>query len=54
MNLEIVSASKIVGIEKDCPINPNGHVNIIIGNDFIQVEVTFKLKMKMNVFNLLH
>lgn len=42
VNLEIVSASKIVGIEKDCLINPNGNVNIIIGNDLIKVEVTFK------------
>ena len=41
---EIVSASKIVGIEKKYLINPNGHVEIIIGNDIIKVEVTFKLK----------
>ena len=44
VNLEIVSASKIVGIEKKYLINPNGHVEIIIGNDIIKVEVTFKLK----------
>ena len=42
VNLEIVSASKIVGIEKKYLINPNGHVEIIIGNDIIKVEVTFK------------
>lgn len=42
VNLEIVSASKIIGVEKDCLINPNGNVNIIIGNELIEVEVTFK------------
>lgn len=44
VNLEIVSASKIVGIEKKFLINPSGHVEIIIGNDIIKVEFTFKLK----------
>ena len=39
VNLEIVSASKIVGIEKKYLVNPNGHVEIIIGNDIIKVEV---------------
>ncbi|WP_462316370.1 hypothetical protein [Methanobrevibacter sp.] len=44
VNLEIVSASKIVGIEKDCLVEPNGNVNIIIGNDLIKVEVTFEFE----------
>lgn len=44
VNLEIVSASKIIGVEKDSLLNPDGNVVIIIGNDIIEVEVTFKFK----------
>lgn len=44
VNLEIVSASKIVGTEKECLVNPNGNVDITIGSDVIKVEVTFSFK----------
>ena len=44
VNLEIVSASKIIGIEKQLLTNPDGNVIIIIGKDTIEVEVTFKVK----------
>lgn len=43
VNLEIVSASKIASIKKECHINPNGNVDITIGNEIIKVEVTFEL-----------
>lgn len=41
VNLEIVSASKRIGIEKKCLINPDGNVNITISDHLIEVEVTF-------------
>ena len=44
VNLEIVSASKIMGIKKECLIDPDGNVNIIIGDNVVDVEVIFKLK----------
>ena len=44
VNLEIVSASKIIGIEKELLLNPEGDVVIVIGNDIIEVDVTFKFK----------
>jgi hypothetical protein len=44
VNLEIVSASKILGIEKDCLKSPNGNVTIIIGDNIIDVKVKFEFK----------
>lgn len=44
VNLEIVSASKIIGIGKKLLTNTDGNVTIIIGKDTIDVEVTFKIK----------
>jgi len=44
VNLEIVSASKIMGIDKKCLVNPDGNVTITIKKDIIEVEIVFKLK----------
>ena len=42
VNLEILSASKIIEVEKECLINPDGNVNIIVGSDIVEVKVTFQ------------
>jgi len=44
VNLEIVSASKIMGINQECLVNPDGNVTITIKKDIIEVEIIFKLK----------
>ncbi len=44
VNLEIVSASKIIGVEKDFLVNPDGDVVIVIDDDLIEVKVIFKFK----------
>lgn len=44
VNLEIVSASKIIGVEKESLINPDGDVTIVIGEDIVKVDVVFKFK----------
>ncbi len=43
VNLEMLSASKILNIEKDFLINPNGNVTITISKDIIEVGITFEL-----------
>lgn len=44
MNLEIVSASKIIGIEKNRLLKPTGNVTIMVNPDTIKVEVTFEFE----------
>ncbi len=44
VNLEIVDAAGRMGIDKDCLINPDGHVNITITDEIIDVAVIFKFK----------
>jgi hypothetical protein len=44
VNLEIISASKVIGIEKELLMNPDGKVTIIIGDEVIKVEAIFKFK----------
>ena len=44
VNLEIVSASKIVDVEKDLLVNPDGDVVIVIDDNLIEVEVIFRFK----------
>lgn len=55
VNLEIVSASKIIGCEKDSLINTNGRVTIIISDDLIKAEVLFEFEktesIKFTTFN---
>lgn len=56
VNLEIISASKIIGIEKELLMNPDGNVCILIGPEVIKVEVTFKFKnenesIRLNALN---
>lgn len=56
VNLEIVSASKVIGTKKDCLINPNGNVTININDDLIKVEVVFEFEsdtesIQMTTFN---
>ncbi|MBQ2636606.1 MAG: hypothetical protein IJG09_07925 [Methanobrevibacter sp.] len=42
VNLEIIDASKRIGVEKNFLINPSGDVNIMIKADEIKLEVHFK------------
>lgn len=42
VNLEILSASRRLDVEKDFLINPNGDVKILINSDLIKLEVCFK------------
>lgn len=44
VNLEIISASKILNITKDSLINPDGNVTITVNKDVVNVEVIFKFK----------
>ena len=41
VNLEILSASKRLNIEKELLINPNGNVKISIISDLIKLDVNF-------------
>ena len=43
VNLEILSASKRLNVEKDSLINSAGDVNIIIHSDLIKLDVYFKI-----------
>lgn len=40
----IIKPAKSWESKKKYLVNPNGHLEIIIGNDIIKVEVTFQLK----------
>lgn len=42
VNLEIISASKRLNVEKDFLIKPDGNVNIVIRDDLIKLDVYFK------------
>ena len=42
VNLEILSVSKRINVDKEFLINPNGDVKIIIDSDLINLEVCFK------------
>lgn len=44
INLEIISASKIINVDKKSLCNPNGSVTVIVGADIIEVNVLFKFK----------
>lgn len=52
VNLEIVDVAGRMGIDKDCFINPDGHVNITITKDIIDVEVIFKFKKECEYLQL--
>ena len=57
VNIEIISASKIIGVDKGCLKNPNGDVNIVIGNNIIDVELIFKFddekeSLQLNALNV--
>ena len=41
VNLEILSVSKRINVDKEFLINPNGDVKIIIDSDLISLEVCF-------------
>ena len=43
VNLEILSASKRIGIDKKFLINPNGNVSILINSDLITLGVYFEI-----------
>lgn len=56
VNLEIVSASKILNIKKDCLINPDGNVTITVGKEVVKVNVDFKFEnetesIRLNALN---
>lgn len=44
VNLEMVSASKIVGCKKECLTNPSGNVIVIISEDLIKVDIVFEFE----------
>ena len=44
INLEIISASKIINVDKKSLCNPNGNVTVIVGADVIEVNVLFKFE----------
>lgn len=44
INLEIISASKILNVDKKCLLSPDGKVTILVGEDIIEVEVLFKFE----------
>lgn len=56
VNIEIISASKIIGVDKCCLKNPDGCVNIVIGSNVIDVELIFKFdeeneSLQLNALN---
>lgn len=51
VNLEILSASKRLGIERDCLINPNGNVNISIFADVVTLDVQFQIDGKKHILH---
>ena len=44
INLEIISASKLINADKKSLCNPNGNVTVIVGSDVIEVNVLFKFE----------
>lgn len=42
VNLEILSVSKRLNVDKEFLINPKGNVNILINSDLIKLDVIFK------------
>ena len=51
VNLEMISASKIIGVDKNCLCSPNGNVTIFVG-DIIKVEINFEFKNKIKSLTL--
>ena len=43
-NLEIISASKVLGLKKEDLTNPCANVNITIGKDTVDVEAIFNIR----------
>lgn len=46
VNLEIISPSKRLDIDKSFLIKPNGNVNIVIDSDLIELDITFIIENK--------
>lgn len=44
INLEIISASKLINADKKSLCNPNGNVTVIVGSEVIEVNVLFKFE----------
>ena len=44
INIEIISASKIINVDKKSLCNPNGNVTVIVGSDLIEVKILFKFE----------
>lgn len=51
VNLEILSASKRLGIERDCLINPSVNVAISISADVVTLDVCFEIDGKKHVLH---
>lgn len=51
VNLEILSASKRLDIEKELLINPRGNVKIVISSDLIDLDVNFLINDKSYVLH---
>ena len=49
VNLEIVDASRRIGVEKEFFTSPDGNVTILIKDDSIEVNVCFKNKSEGHV-----
>ena len=52
VNLEIVSASKVIGTLKENLINPSGNVTINISEDLIKVAVSFEFEDETETIQL--
>ena len=52
VNLEIITASKVIGVEKECLIDPDGEVTITINNTMIEAEITFHFEDKNETLQL--
>lgn len=51
VNLEILSASKRLDIEKELLFNPDGNVKIIISSDLFELDVNFLINDKNYVLH---
>lgn len=54
VNLEILSASKRLNIEKEFLIKPDGNVNILINSDLIKLDIYFKNDLEEHVLHYIN
>lgn len=51
-NLEIITASEVVGVEKESLISPEVEVSISVGDNVIEAEITFNFEEKNETLKL--